>query len=232
MSKHFAKHTAARASGLAVVVALCVPALGAVAQSGAAAGLERLHGGWTLNRELSTTPPQGGGGRGDGPPGGGGGGRGPGGPGGGGGVPGGRGGGGGFGGPGGAGPGGDPQKMREAMETLREVLTPVPYFVVTGDAPVITFTARDGRSTRYTVDDKKEKHQLTSATIETRSKWVENRLRQEISLPQSMKAVRTFALSTDDPPQLIIATTLEGGPQGPGGERRQPIRLVYDREQR
>ena len=82
MSKNFAKHTAAWTSGLAVVVALCVPALGAVAQSDAAAGLEQLHGGWTLNRELSTTPPEGGGGRGDAPPGGGGGGRGFGGPGG------------------------------------------------------------------------------------------------------------------------------------------------------
>lgn len=191
-------------------------------------------GGWTLNRELSSTPPApdgpGGGGReGDG--------RGRGGPFGGG--FGGPGGGRGFGGPGGpGGPGGapgggpgaappfDPKAMEKMMALMQELMTPSAHWVVTSaeDGTVVIADA-EGRSSRFVPNDKKEKHQLTAGTIETRTKWDKGQLRQEISLSGGMKAVRVLVVMPESR-QLVITTTTEGG----FGARRPPFRIVYDRE--
>lgn len=194
------------------------------------------YGGWTLNKDLSASAPtpdrgerdgrgRGGPGGGFGGPGGGVGGPpggGPGGP------------GGGFGGPGGGfgGPGGrnfDPQKMDEAMAVMREVMTPTAHWVITGEAEVVTLTDADGRSSRYTTNGKKEKHQLSNASIETKSRWENGQLRQELSLPAGMKALRVFAVVEGETPQLVVTVTPQGGPEGRAG-RRPPLRFVYDRD--
>jgi hypothetical protein len=185
-------------------------------------------GGWTLNRELSSTPPtpdrpdgrgrEGGGGRGrGGPPGGG---------------FGGPGGGGGFGPPGGGGaqrgsPSFDPKEMEKTMALMQELLTPTAHWIITSaDDGTIVFSDAEGRSSRYIPNDKKEKHQLTDGTIETKTKWDNGQLRQEISLSNGMKSVRVFAVKPQDK-QLTVTTTMEGGPGG----RRPPFRLVYDRDE-
>ena len=186
-------------------------------------------GGWTLNRELSSilrTP--------DGPDGRGregGGGRGRGGtPGGGFGGPRGR---GGFGAPSGAGaPGGspsfDPKEMEKTMALMQELMTPTAHWIVTStDDGTIIFTDAEGRSSRFVPNDKKEKHQLATGTVETKTKWDKGQLRQEISLPAGMKAVRVFVAKRETS-QLTVTTTMEGGPTG----RRPPFRLVYDRDER
>ena len=186
-------------------------------------------GGWTLNRELSSilrTP--------DGPDGRGrkgGGGRGRGGTRGGGfGGPGGR---GGFGAPGGAGaPGGspsfDPKEMEKTMALMQELMTPTAHWIVTStDDGTVIFTDAEGRSSRFVPNDKKEKHQLAAGTVETKTKWDKGQLRQEISLPAGMKAVRVFVAERETP-QLTVTTTMEGGPTG----RRPPFRVVYDRDER
>lgn len=188
-------------------------------------------GGWTLNRELSSSPPapdvpdgsgrEGrGGGRGrGGPPGGG---------------FGGPGGGGGFGAPGGAGglgggpPSFDPKEMEKTMALVQELMTPTAHWVVSSaDDGTIVFSDAEGRSSRFVPNNKKEKHQLTAGTIETKTKWDKEQLRQEISLPAGMKAVRVFVASPETT-QLTVTTTMEGGPAG----RRPPYRLVYDRDER
>ena len=186
-------------------------------------------GGWTLNRELSSsvrTP--------DGPDGGGregGGGRGGGGtPGGGFGGPG---GGGGFGAPGGAGgPGGapsfDPKEMEKTMALMQELMTPTAHWIVTStDDGTVIFADAEGRSSRFVPNDKKEKHQLVAGTVETKTKWDKGQLRQEISLPAGMKAVRVF-VAMPETKQLTVTTTMEGGPAG----RRPPSRFVYDQDER
>jgi len=45
----------------------------------------------------------------------------------------------------------------------------------------------EGHSSHYTANDKKEKHQLAGGTIETRTKWNNGELHQEISLGGDMK---------------------------------------------
>ena len=89
------------------------------------------------------------------------------------------------------------------------------------------FTDADGRTTRYVANDKKEKHQLLTGTIETKTKWVDGALRQEIALRDGMKSSRTYAIEDD---HLVVTTTMEGGPGPGGGGRRAPVRWVYDRD--
>lgn len=195
-------------------------------------------GGWSLNKEQSSAPPTAGT-RGSGDGSGGRRGRGVfGGPRGGGGGMGRRGmGGGGFGGPGGRGQM-DPEQMRARMELTREVMRPTPHWVITSDGDVLTFADADGRSTKYTINDKKEKHQLTGGTIETKSRWDNGQLMQELSLPGGMKMKRAFSLESGDVPRLIVTLTPEGEGSGrPGGDgaggsggRRAPLKFVYDRD--
>lgn len=195
-----------------------------------------FNGGWTINKELSTTP--GAPGQGDGqrgergrrggggfPPGGGGGFP----PGGGGGF-GGRGGGGFGGGPDGGGFGGrgvDPEAMRKRMEVMREVTESPAHLIVTVGDGSVTFVQADGRSQRFATNDKKEKHQLQSATIETKTKWDSLSLRQEIDLGDDQKVVRTFSVSSETG-QMTVSTSF--GDDGNG--RRPPMRTVYDHDAR
>ena len=186
-------------------------------------------GGWTLNRELSsslrTTDEPDGGGR-DG-----GGGRGHGGTSGGG--FGGSGGRRGFGGPGGAGvpdgsPAFDPKEMERTMALVQELMTPTAHWIVTSaDDGTVIFADAEGRSSRFVPNDRKEKHQLTAGTVETKTKWDKGQLRQEISLPTGIKAVRVFA-SIPETTQLTVTTSLEGDPSG----QRPPSRFFYDRDER
>jgi hypothetical protein len=207
-------------------------AMAAYAYAGQPADHTAFNGGWTLNKELSSTPAapgqgsgeRGGTGRRGGGPGGGEGFP----PGGGGGF-GGR-GGGGFGGPGGGGFGGqaaDPDAMRKRMEVMREVMESPTHLIVTVGEGTVTFVQADGRSQRFTTDGKKEKHQLQSATIETKTKWDGASLRQELDLGDGQKMVRTFSVPGDTG-QLTVAATL--GDDGNG--RRPPVRLVYDHDAR
>jgi hypothetical protein len=196
------------------------------AQANVPADHSAYFGSWTLNREMSSTPrtpdgPDGGGREGDGSRGRGGGrlGR--------------PGGGGGSGAPGGAGePGGslsfDPKEMERAIALMQELMTPTAHWILrSADDGTVIFSDAEGRSSRFVPNDKKEKHQLTAGTVETKTKWDKGQLHQEISLPAGQKAVRVFAVMPETK-QLTVTITTEGGPAG----RRPPFRLVYDRDER
>ena len=114
------------------------------------------------------------------------------------------------------------------MALLQEVMTPAVHWVVTSaDDGTLVFADAEGRSSRFVPNDKKEKHQLTAGTIETKTRWDKGQLRQEISLPPGIKAVRVF-VAVPETKQLTVTTSLEGGPGG----RRPPSRFVYDQDER
>jgi hypothetical protein len=212
----------------AAVVAAIV-ATAALAQTRQAEDHDSLYGGWTLNRELSSQSPDADGGvgnnegRGRGRPGGGfpgGGFPGRGSPGGGGAFP----GGGGF--PGG-GRGGDNAKDREqTMAVMQELMRTSAHWVITsGDRYGVTLTDAEGHSMKFVPDGKKEKHQLGGGTIETTTKWDKGQLVQDMSIVR-MHLVRTFEV-TPGTRQLVMTTTMKGGPDG----RERPVRLVYDSDE-
>ena len=108
---------------------------------------------------------------------------------------------------------------------MRELMEPVTHWIITQADGAVTFTDADGRSRRYVTTNEKEKHQLQSGTIETRTKWDSARLQQEISEAGGLKVLRTYELSVDKQ-QLIVTSRAEGGPSG--GRESPPIRAVYD----
>jgi len=154
----------------ALVVALCIPARRVRADGPAAP----LVGAWTLNHDLSDTGEllqnrgagrSGGGGRG----GGGGYGRG-----------GGRGGSGGGQYPsGGNRGGGDPQETERRMNALRDIMYAPDHLTITQTETMVIVTTSDGRTTRYTLDWKKNKDESTNT--ERRSKWESGKLVSEIT---------------------------------------------------
>jgi len=165
-------------------------------------------GAWTLNRELSSKPRSPDAGRGArGRPGGTG-----------------R---GGFGRPGDRGGGAPPSgqsQQKGTMELLQELMTPSAHLIITpAEDGAIRFTEADGLTRAYVLDEKKEKHQFVSGTFDTKTKWEDGELHQEVFATERMKIVRTYRV-TPEPRQLIVTTTMDGGPDG----QREPIRFVYD----
>jgi len=202
-----------------IVALLCVPA-SALAQATSSDIRPELAGGWTLNREASTFAAGGDTGRGS-ERGGGDRGAGLGRPGGAG-----RGGFGGFGGGRGDVPQIDERERTAMQAAMTEVMEAPVHLIVTQDPGSVTFVDGEGRSRRYETSDKKEKHQLQGATIETRTKWDRTRLRQDISLARGSIA-RTFEIAPETH-QLIVTITM---PAPPGGGRPPTVRHVYDRDE-
>lgn len=169
-----------------------------------------LSGAWTFNREASSTP------RGGGPdmpaPGGGGGG-----------MRGGFGGlGGGLGEPGRGVP--DREEMARRRALLKEVFEAPTRFQITLEDPMVIFTHPDGRVVRYKADWKEERHQYTSGTVKTKTKWEAGRLVIETDLGSGVKVTRGYK-TTGDPRQLVVSVEL------PGQSRDlPPITQVYDEQ--
>ena len=214
-------------SGVVVlVVATAVPGTLRSVPASARSGAQEpsgLSGAWVLDREASELPGSGAPREGGGQPGG----QGPGMGGGSGRPPGGMGGmGAGMG--SGRSPGGDrqpsPEEMKRRRDLMREVLEPSGRLIITEQAGRIAFTDSQGVVRTYTADGKDEKHQLTNATVKTRTRWREGALVIETELEGGTKVTRTFALERD-PRVLTVTTVVEGG-RAP--RDIPPVRAVYE----
>jgi hypothetical protein len=170
-------------------------------ESAAQAPSLSIAGAWTLNKDLSDSPPtqdrgngeQGGGRRGGGSGGGYGGGM--------------RGGGrrGGMGGMGG-GTGGsetNSQDSQRSREALRDEMTPPEHVTIVQADSMIVITTQDGRTTRLSPDGKKVKDDNTG--IERKTKWDSGKLVSEISGLGQGKITETYAV---DPETHHLVVTL------------------------
>lgn len=120
----------------------------------------------------------------------------------------------------------DPEKLKAARALIEEMMTP-PAMLTIGDADgTVTFTESDGRTRSYKTDNRKEKHQATNGTVETRTRWEEGSLVIETDLGEGLKATQSYSVGAD-PRQLTVLTKLEGGP-GRMSRQRPPRRTVYD----
>jgi hypothetical protein len=204
-----------------VLNALLICALHFDARVRAVLDTPNLAGMWVLNPELSEkapAPPTGGP---EGPDGGAGRGRFGGGPSGG---P-----GGGFGGRGGMPPGGfgdgsrpNPEQMKKIRALMEELLQPPARLTIVQDSSVsVTFIDGDGHTRRYSTLGKKEQHQMTSGTVDVRTSWDVQGLRQEITVDR-LKVIETFSLNPERR-QLIVTVTTDDGRDSQLSTRR-----VYD----
>jgi hypothetical protein len=217
---------------IGLTVLLCAPAVHA-AQNAPEQTAPALSGAWELDRQASSPTPAGlgpdveshGGYSGPGRGGHGGGGRG-----------GGR---GGFGGPGMGGTGGgrpggldgqqpDKQEMQRMRDLAHELLTSPTRLIINQDGQLVTLTDDEGHVRRFTANNKGEKHQLTSGTVDTKTRWQDGTLVMEIEIPHGMKVSRRYELlAAADARQLIVTTEIRGG-EGDSGDKRPPLKAVYN----
>ncbi len=209
---------------IVVTALVCALATLTAAQRESPAAQTNMAGAWELNREASSPTPAGigpdpgAGGHGGHPGGGRGGFGGPG-----------MGGMGGHGGPGGAGTQPDKQEMQRMRDLTHEVLVAPTRLVISQDGDVVSFTDDEGRVRRYTANGKEERHQLTSGTVETKTRWEDGALVMELEIPHGMKLSRHFAVAVaGDAKQLVVSTEIAGGDRGSPGGKHSPLKAVYD----
>jgi hypothetical protein len=124
----------------------------------------------------------------------------------------------------------DKEELQRLRDLTHEVLTPPTRLVIDQDGPLVTLTDDEGHVRRFTTNNKGEKHQLTSGTVDTRTQWQNGALTMEIEIPHGMKVSRRYELVAGaDARQLVVTTEVTGG-GGPGGsgEKRPPLKAVYD----
>lgn len=178
-----------------------------------------IAGAWTLNKDLSDTPParlldegnrgdrdrgrQGGGGFGRGGFGRGGFGR-----------------GGGF---GGGGERMNPEDMARVREAMREILNPPDHLTIAQTDTMVIITAPDGRTTRLSPDGKKVKDESTK--IERKTRWDGGTLVSEINGLGPNKIIETYSVDAERH-QLRIRTEIDNP------RRPLTVNRIYDADGR
>ena len=110
----------------------------------------------------------------------------------------------GAGGSGGSGDQPDKEEMERIRDLIHETLAAPTRLAIEDDGAVVTFTDDEGHVRRFTSNGKPEKHQLSSGTVDTKTRWDDNALVMAIEIPHGMKLMRHYALSVaGDARQLV-----------------------------
>lgn len=102
--------------------------------------------------------------------------------------------------------------MERARGLMRELMELPRRLTITQDGTIVNFTSDDGRVVKYQATGRPEKHQLTNATVETKTRWDEGTLVIETSVKDGPKVVRRFTVEPE-PKRLVVTTRMEGGPR-------------------
>jgi hypothetical protein len=124
----------------------------------------------------------------------------------------------------------DQEKMKQRRALMQEVLEVEPTFTIVEGDGTVSFTHTDGRVATYKTDGKKEKHQFTNGTIETKTKWDKDTeaLVIEMDLGDGLKVTHTYTVA-GTPRQLADSIKFEGGRmQERGGGGPPPRHNIYD----
>lgn len=109
-------------------------------------------------------------------------------------------------------------------DLMREVLESPLLLMVSLDASTVTFTDGEGYVRKYATNDKTEKHQMPSGTVETKTRWRGQALVLETSVGRGAKVTKTFTIEPD--PRRLIVLTEMGARRG--GDTPPPLKAVYD----
>jgi len=94
------------------------------------------------------------------------------------------------------------RKLTTEERLMLELTTPPSTLVVKATKDAVTMT-REGRTDVYKTNGAEEKHKLINGSIKTKTSWVDNMLRQELTAGD-LKLVRTLQL--DENTRLIVIT--------------------------
>jgi hypothetical protein len=97
--------------------------------------------------------------------------------------------------------------MKRVREAVRELMEPPRRLMITQTADAVIFTEPDGRAVKYATHGKDEKHQWTTATVTTRTRWEGSALVMDIRAGDRLSATRRFTVE-DDVRQLTVTTSM------------------------
>jgi hypothetical protein len=100
--------------------------------------------------------------------------------------------------------------MRRARDLMRELMELPRRLTITQEGDTVTFTGGDGRVTKYAATGRPEKHQLTNATVETKTRWDQGTLVVETSVKDGPRVVRKYTVEPE-PKRLVVTTRVDGG---------------------
>ncbi len=140
-------------------------------------------------------------------------------------MPGGR--GGGMRGGGGGRPGGNGGDMRKARDVMQELGQSPSRLTIISRPEAVTITDPEGVTRKFVVSGKKDTVAINGSTIEVKSQWDGEVLKQEFKAGDAT-FVRTLE-TTVDGHQLVVTITPKGDGGGMGGPSF--LRFVYDRSQ-
>lgn len=135
---------------------------------------------------------------------------------------------GGGGGGGRGGPGGRPneEEMQRMRETMRELLQPAARLTIVQHDDSVSFTDDQGHVRKFVANGKNEKHQLQSATLETKAAWKNDALVIEWGTGRGPTVVRSYRVDAGLR-RLVVETAMKGG-RNRDGKDRPPVTHVYD----
>jgi hypothetical protein len=116
----------------------------------------------------------------------------------------------------------DREERARRRALMEEVVEAPSRFQITIEDPFVIFTHADGRVVRYRTNWKDERHQYTSGTVKTKTKWDAGRLVIETDIGDGMTVTHAYSLNAEAR-QLVVSVQL------PGQSRDIPaITHVYD----
>jgi hypothetical protein len=126
---------------------------------------------------------------------------------------------------GGFGGGGSAARGDVAFENgmLQELLTPPDSLTIAVNPGEVVITDADGHVRHYATNGKKEKHQMMTGVVDTKTRWRGALLEMELVPPGPAKVVESFTVD-ERTRQLVVAVKVEGG----FGGARPASRRVYD----
>ena len=111
--------------------------------------------------------------------------------------------------------------MRDLM---RELMTAPARLTIVQRDDAVSFTDDDGHVRKFVANGKDEKHQLTSGTLETTSRWKDGAMVIAWETGRGPTVVRRYRIEPTTK-QLVVETTMKGGRES--GDR-PPVTHVYD----
>lgn len=118
----------------------------------------------------------------------------------------------------------DREERARRRALMEEVVEAPSRFQITVEDPFVIFTHADGRVVRYRTNWKDERHQYTSGTVKTKTKWDAGRLIIETDIGDGMTITHAYSLNAEAR-QLVVSVQL------PGQSRDIPaITHVYDEQ--
>ena len=122
---------------------------------------------------------------------------------------------------------GNMEDMRKAADLMRELGQSPARLTITSKPDALSITDTEGVIRKFVVDGKTDKVAMNGATVEVKSKWDGDVLKQEFKVGNA-KFLRELETTTNGH-QLVITVTPKDGGGGVAGPAF--LRFVYDRSQ-